>query len=156
MTDAVSISCMGRQPRARPCHLHAAGCWLHAVLFQHLGIFLLSLLHPALGVCHDASAHLVAVVRAVVHRLHGERQLAACFRKWVVWRVRGKLRVYQHSTLAWQRDDIEYAIASYVEEMNAELYQKLADGRKDFLLSHVRFQLDLEEAVERLENLSCV
>ena len=40
--------------------------------------------------------------------------------------------------------------------MNAELYQKLADGRKDFLLSHVRFQLDLEEAVERLENLSCV
>lgn len=67
-----------------------------------------------------------------------------------------KLRVYQHSTLAWQRDDIEYAIASYVEEMNAELYQKLADGRKDFLLSHVRFQLDLEEAVERLEKLSCV
>ena len=67
-----------------------------------------------------------------------------------------KRNVYVHSSLDWQMDDIEYAIASYVEEMNAELYQKLADGRKDFLLSHVRFQLDLEEAVERLEDLSCV
>ena len=33
-----------------------------------------------------------------------------------------KWRVYEHSTMDWQKDDIEYAISQYVEEMNTALY----------------------------------
>lgn len=33
-----------------------------------------------------------------------------------------KWRVYEHSTMNWQKDDIEYAISQYVEEMNTALY----------------------------------
>jgi len=32
-----------------------------------------------------------------------------------------KRNVYIHSTLDWQKDDIEYAIASYVDGMSQEL-----------------------------------
>ena len=35
-----------------------------------------SVLHPALSVGEDASLHLVAIVRAVIHRLHSEWQLS--------------------------------------------------------------------------------
>ena len=62
-----------------------------------------------------------------------------------------KRNVYIHSTLAWQRDDIEYAIAQYVDEMNAELLEALSDGRADFLRDHRRFEQDITRAVERLE-----
>ena len=44
-----------------------------------------------------------------------------------------KERVFAHSTMDWQKDDIEYAIASYVDEMNAELYQLLSHGNTNFL-----------------------
>ena len=47
-----------------------------------------------------------------------------------------KERVYAHSTMDWQRDDIEYAISSFADDMNPELYSLLADGRTDFLRSH--------------------
>lgn len=43
-----------------------------------------------------------------------------------------KERVYAHSTMDWQRDDIEYAISSFADDMNPELYSLLADGRTDF------------------------
>ena len=33
-----------------------------------------------------------------------------------------KQRIYQFSTLSWQKDDIEMAIADYVESMNEVLY----------------------------------
>lgn len=33
-----------------------------------------------------------------------------------------KQRVYVYSTLNWQKDDIEIAIASYVDDMSKELY----------------------------------
>lgn len=65
-----------------------------------------------------------------------------------------KLRVYAHSTLAWQRDDIEYAIAQYVEGMNTELYLHLAQGRTDYLCTHAHFESDLAEAVDRLEEMA--
>jgi len=59
--------------------------------------------------------------------------------------------VYIHSTLDWQKDDIEYAIASYVDGMSQELYDAISDGRSDFLRDHRRFQEDITKAVEQLE-----
>ncbi len=38
-----------------------------------------------------------------------------------------KRNVYIHSTLDWQKDDIEYAIASYVDEMSDELLRAISD-----------------------------
>ena len=89
-----------------------------------------------------------------------------------------KRQVYIHSQLDWQKtaikreqsqaclnsaereqfrpkvkDDIEYAIASYVDEMSQELYAMIADGRDDFLREHSRFQEDITKAVEQLENM---
>ena len=37
-----------------------------------------------------------------------------------------KQRIYQFSTLSWQKDDIEMAISDYVESMNEDLYATLA------------------------------
>ena len=65
-----------------------------------------------------------------------------------------KRNVYVHSSLEWQKDDIEYAIASFADSMSPELYASLASGRADFLQDHGRFREDITEAVERLEQLS--
>lgn len=62
-----------------------------------------------------------------------------------------KRNVYIHSSLDWLKDDIEYAIASYVDDMSQELYDTISDGRTDFLRDHKRFQEDITLAVERLE-----
>ena len=64
-----------------------------------------------------------------------------------------KRNVYIHSSLDWQRDDIEYAISSYVDDMSRELYETISDGRTDFLRDHKRFQADITKAVERLESM---
>ena len=64
-----------------------------------------------------------------------------------------KRNVYIHSSLDWQRDDIEYAIASYVDDMSRELYEMISDGRADFLRDHKRFQADITNAVEQLERM---
>jgi inorganic pyrophosphatase/exopolyphosphatase len=61
-----------------------------------------------------------------------------------------KLRVYEHSGMDWQRDDIEFAISSYTEGMNRELYDELANGKEDYLLNHSSFQKDMEDAVSKL------
>ena len=45
----------------------------------------------------------------------------------------GRKNVYIHSTLDWQKDDIELAIGSYVNDMSQELYEAISDGRADFL-----------------------
>ena len=37
-----------------------------------------------------------------------------------------KRNVYIHSSLDWQKDDIEYAIASFVDDMSQELYDSIA------------------------------
>ena len=62
-----------------------------------------------------------------------------------------KRNVYIHSTLDWQKDDIELAIGSYVDDMSQELYETISDGRTDFLRYHKRFGEDITLAVERLE-----
>ena len=46
-----------------------------------------------------------------------------------------KERVYAHSTMEWQKDDIEYAISSYVQDMDKTLYDLLSDGQDGFLKS---------------------
>lgn len=67
--------------------------------------------------------------------------------------IHQKLRVYEFSHNLTQRDDIEYAIAQYVEGMNPSLYQFLAKGRKEFLVDHVNFEKDMREAQELLEKM---
>ncbi|MBQ9640412.1 MAG: hypothetical protein IJV06_02445 [Bacteroidaceae bacterium] len=64
-----------------------------------------------------------------------------------------KRNVYVHSSLDWQRDDIEYAIASYVDAMSRDLFDEISDGRTDFLRDHQRFEADITAAVERLESM---
>ena len=64
-----------------------------------------------------------------------------------------KRNVYIHSSLDWQKDDIEYAIASYVDNMSQELYEAMSDDRTDFLRDHKRFQEDITLAVEKLEKM---
>ena len=64
-----------------------------------------------------------------------------------------KERVYRYSTMAWQRDDIECAIASYVDAMPEELYELLSEGRRDYLLDHLRFGDDMADAVSQLERM---
>ncbi len=64
-----------------------------------------------------------------------------------------KRNVYIHSSLDWQKDDIEYAIASYVDDMSQELYDEMSGGRADFLRDHKRFQNDITEAVNQLEKM---
>lgn len=64
-----------------------------------------------------------------------------------------KQRIYQYSTLDWQKDDIEYAIGDYADNMNKELYSILAKGRPHFLHNHSTFAKELLDAVEDLENM---
>ncbi|MBR4240392.1 MAG: hypothetical protein IKQ03_13450 [Prevotella sp.] len=64
-----------------------------------------------------------------------------------------KRNVYIHSTLDWQRDDIEMAIASFTDDMSPELYDAVSEGRADFLRDHKRFQEDITQAVETLETM---
>ena len=64
-----------------------------------------------------------------------------------------KRNVYIHSSLDWQKDDIELAIGSYVDDMSQELYEAISDGRPDFLRDHKRFGEDITLAVEKLEKI---
>ena len=64
-----------------------------------------------------------------------------------------KRNVYIHSSLDWQKDDIEYAIASFVDDISLELYEAISDNRVDFLRDHKRFGEDIILAVEKLENM---
>ncbi len=64
-----------------------------------------------------------------------------------------KRNVYIHSSLDWQKEDIEYAIASYAEEMNPELLDEISGGMADFLRDYKRFSVDITIAVEKLEKM---
>ena len=55
----------------------------------------------------------------------------------------GRKNVYIHSSLNWQKDDIEIAIASYADEMSQELLDVISGGRADFLRDHKRFPEDI-------------
>lgn len=61
--------------------------------------------------------------------------------------------VYKKSNMEWQRDDIEYAISSYTDGMNPELYSLISSGNNDYLRSHSTFGTDLESAVIKLESM---
>ena len=67
--------------------------------------------------------------------------------------IHQKLRVYEFSTNPTQRDDIEYAIAQYVEGMNPALYHLLSAHRPHFLLDHLNFEKDMREAQDKLEGM---
>ena len=54
-----------------------------------------------------------------------------------------KRNVYIHSSLDWQKDDIELAIGSYVDNMSQELYESISSGRADFLRDHKHFGDDI-------------
>ena len=64
-----------------------------------------------------------------------------------------KRNVYIHSAIDWQKDDIELAIGSYVDDMSTELYEAISDGRADFLRDHRRFGEDITLAVSVLEKM---
>ena len=64
-----------------------------------------------------------------------------------------KQRIYQYSTLDWQKDDIEYAIEDYVSQMDEELYILISKGRSEFLRNHSSFAEDILNAVEQLEKM---
>lgn len=64
-----------------------------------------------------------------------------------------KQNVYIHSSLDWQKEDIEYAIACYIDDMNPELYQVISEGRSDFLRDHTLFSEDIRNAVITLESM---
>ena len=64
-----------------------------------------------------------------------------------------KRNVYIHSSIGWQRDDIEYSIASYTDDLNPELYAVISAGEKDFLRDHKKFEKDITQAVELLEKM---
>lgn len=73
-------------------------------------------------------------------------QSAYCF-------LHQKQRVYQYSTLDWQKDDIEYAIENYVDTMSPELYSIISHGRCDYLRNHTTFAEDIVDALEQLEQM---
>lgn len=65
-----------------------------------------------------------------------------------------KWRVYSHSNDEMQRDDIEYAISSYVGSMDKGLYAWLSQGSDGWLVTHSSFSHDLQESLLKLE--ACV
>lgn len=62
-----------------------------------------------------------------------------------------KLKVYEHSTSEREMDHIEDAISSYADEMSSELFDKLSGGNASYLHEHVSFQMDLSDAVQKME-----
>ena len=64
-----------------------------------------------------------------------------------------KQRIYVHSMLDCQKDDIELAISDYANDMSQELYDTISGGRADFLCDHKRFLEDITKAVEILEKM---
>lgn len=70
--------------------------------------------------------------------------------------IHQKRNVYIHSPYEWQKDDIEYAIASYVDDMNPDLFSIISGGRGDFLRDHKQFMEDITKAVKLLEEMADV
>lgn len=64
-----------------------------------------------------------------------------------------KRNVYVHSSIGWQRDEIEYAIASYVDDMSRELYDEISMGEGRFPEGPREISGGYTSAVERLEEM---
>lgn len=64
-----------------------------------------------------------------------------------------KEKVYRYSTSEAEKDHIEDAISSYVNQMSPELYMDLSGGSNSFLREHSSFAKDINEALKLLEEL---
>lgn len=64
-----------------------------------------------------------------------------------------KYRVYEFSHSESQRDDIEYAISSYVDQMSVQFYALLSKGDDSFLKEHSTFETDIRSALDQLSAL---
>lgn len=64
-----------------------------------------------------------------------------------------KWNIYSKSVNESQKDDIEYAIGNYANEMNRELYAEISRGKNGFLLEHSTFSEDITDAIAYLEPL---
>lgn len=64
-----------------------------------------------------------------------------------------KQRVYVYSNIDWQKDDIECAVAGYVDSMSPDLYEVISNGNPDFLRDHQHFAADMDSAVSALEKM---
>ena len=64
-----------------------------------------------------------------------------------------KEKVYRFSTSEAEKDHIEDAISSYVNQMSPELYSALSGGSNSFLREHTSFAKDIKEAIRLLEEL---
>ena len=64
-----------------------------------------------------------------------------------------KERVYRFSSSEAEKDHIEDAISSYVNQMSPELYAALSGGSDTFLREHSSFAQDICEALKQLEEL---
>lgn len=62
-----------------------------------------------------------------------------------------KLRVYEFSVSETQRDDIEYAIAEYVNSMSESLLNAISCGNAAYLREHSCFEEDMRSALQRME-----
>ena len=67
-----------------------------------------------------------------------------------------KWSVYSGRASETQRDDIEYAISSYVDMMDPELYSLLSRGEIGFLREHVTFAADMRSAIQFLDEMVSV
>ena len=64
-----------------------------------------------------------------------------------------KERVYRFSTSEAEKDHIEDAISSYVNQMSPELYEALSGGSNAFLREHTTFPEDIRSAIDKLDIL---
>lgn len=64
-----------------------------------------------------------------------------------------KEKVYRYSTSEAEKDHIEDAISSYVNQMSPELYTALSGGSNTFLREHASFSEDIQLALDIMENL---
>lgn len=62
-----------------------------------------------------------------------------------------KERVYRYSTSEAEKDHIEDAISSYVNQMSPEIYLALSGGSNSFLREHTTFPEDMEKALGTME-----
>ncbi len=64
-----------------------------------------------------------------------------------------KLQIYSRSSDIRQKEDIEYAVESFTNGMNDQLYISLSEGNPHFLRDYSCFQSDLERAVFLLSGM---
>jgi hypothetical protein len=64
-----------------------------------------------------------------------------------------KWRIYSYSIDEAQKEEIIYAVSSYTESMNSDLYARISAGKENFLCDYSAFDADMPRAMECLERL---